>query len=53
MLHLQHEIKQLHSIAMSLQVLRDVEIQNAQWLHLYVHALQVLEKERHQAYLYI
>lgn len=45
MLHLQHEIKQLQPIAMSLQVLCYVEIQNTQWLCLYVHTLLVLKRK--------
>ena len=53
MLHLQHEIKQLQPIAMSLQVLCDVEIQYTQWLCLNVDTLWVLKRKyKKQVYLY-
>ena len=42
-LHLQHEIKKLQSVAMSLQGFCNEEIQNTQWLRLYVHTISVLE----------
>lgn len=42
MRHLQHEVKQLQPVAMSLHVLCYVEIQNTQWLCLYVRTLAVL-----------
>lgn len=41
-LYLQHKIKQLQPVAVSLHVLHYVEIQDAQRLGLYVHALPVL-----------
>lgn len=43
--HLQHEVKQLQPVAVSLQVLCDVEIQNTQRLCLDVHTLSVLWKK--------
>lgn len=44
MLHLQHEIKQLQPVAMSLQVPCDKEIQNTQRLCLNVHTMLVLKR---------
>lgn len=40
--HLQHEMKQLLSVSVPLQILSDEEIQNAEWLRLYVQTLRVL-----------
>lgn len=45
MFHLQHEVKQLQPVAVSLQVLCYVEIQDTQWLSLYVHTLLVLRRK--------
>lgn len=46
--YLQHEVEQLQPVTMTLQVLHDVEIQNAQGLCFHVHTLEILEtQQRH------